>query len=96
MGEGRSAYKILIGKLKGRDHLEDLGVVGRLMLECVLEKQGIETNAAKAFRTFKRSHSLFRSRCSNATIKLTLHKALIRLISKWLFLPGISWQTPIF
>jgi hypothetical protein len=25
---GRDAYKILVGKLKGREHLEDLGVDG--------------------------------------------------------------------
>jgi hypothetical protein len=26
------AYEILVGNLKGRDHLEDLGVDGRLIL----------------------------------------------------------------
>ena len=28
MGERSSAYRILFGKLEGRDHLEDLDIVG--------------------------------------------------------------------
>jgi hypothetical protein len=31
MGEVRKSYRILVGSLKGRDHLEDLGVDGRIM-----------------------------------------------------------------
>jgi len=32
----RNAYKILFGrKLKGRDHLVDLGVVRRIILKCI-------------------------------------------------------------
>jgi hypothetical protein len=38
MGEMRNVYNILVGNLKGRDHLEDLGVDGRLKLEWVLGK----------------------------------------------------------
>jgi hypothetical protein len=38
MGEVRNVYKILVGKLKGRDHLEHLGVDERIILECILEK----------------------------------------------------------
>jgi hypothetical protein len=35
---------------------------------------------AKAFRTFIRIYSLFRSECLSANIKLTLHEALIRSV----------------
>jgi hypothetical protein len=38
MGEMRKVYKILVGKPKGRDHAEDLGVDGKLMLEWILGK----------------------------------------------------------
>jgi hypothetical protein len=38
MGEMRNAYKILDVKLKGRDHLEGLGVDGRIILEWILGK----------------------------------------------------------
>jgi hypothetical protein len=33
MGEMKSAHKILVKNLKGRDHLEDLGIDGKLILE---------------------------------------------------------------
>jgi hypothetical protein len=33
MQEMRNAYNILDGKLKGRDHLEDLGIDGRITIE---------------------------------------------------------------
>jgi len=32
------SYKIFVGKLKGRDHSEDLGVYGNIILEWFLEK----------------------------------------------------------
>jgi hypothetical protein len=32
MGEMRNAYKILVGKPEGRDHSEDLGVDGMIIL----------------------------------------------------------------
>jgi hypothetical protein len=35
---------------------------------------------AKAFRTFIRIYSLFKSECLRGNIKLTLHKAVIRLV----------------
>jgi hypothetical protein len=38
MGDMRNAYKILVANLKGRDHLEELDVDARLILECILEK----------------------------------------------------------
>jgi len=30
MGDGRGAYRTLVGKLEGRDHFEDLGINGRI------------------------------------------------------------------
>jgi hypothetical protein len=33
MGEMRNAYTILVGNLKKRDHLEDLGVDGKMILK---------------------------------------------------------------
>jgi hypothetical protein len=33
MGEMRNAYKILVRKLKGRDHSEDLGIDGKITSE---------------------------------------------------------------
>jgi hypothetical protein len=34
----RNTYKILVGKPKGRDHSEDLGIDGRIILEWILLK----------------------------------------------------------
>jgi len=38
MGVMRNAYSILVGKLKGRDRFEDLGVDGKIILEWILGK----------------------------------------------------------
>jgi hypothetical protein len=38
MQEIRNGNKILIGNLKGRDHLEDLDVDGKIILEYILWK----------------------------------------------------------
>jgi hypothetical protein len=35
-----SAYMVLLGKPKGRDHLEDLGLDRRVILKWVMKKQG--------------------------------------------------------
>jgi hypothetical protein len=35
MGEMRNAYKVLVGNLKGRCHLEDVGVINKLWCEGV-------------------------------------------------------------
>jgi hypothetical protein len=40
MGEIRSAYIILSANRKGRDHFDNLGVDERIILECILKKQG--------------------------------------------------------
>jgi hypothetical protein len=42
MRQMRNAYSILVRKLKRRDHLEDIGVDGRIILEWVLEKYGVK------------------------------------------------------
>jgi len=36
--EMKNAYKILVGKPEGINHSEDLGVFGRIILECILGK----------------------------------------------------------
>jgi hypothetical protein len=38
MGEGRGVYRVLVGRPKGRDHLEDLGVGVRITLRCTLRR----------------------------------------------------------
>jgi hypothetical protein len=40
--EGVNAYKVLAENLKGREHLEDLWVDGKILLEWILGKQGGE------------------------------------------------------
>jgi hypothetical protein len=40
MGEMRNVYNIFIGKPKGRGHLVDLGVYGRIILKWILGKSG--------------------------------------------------------
>jgi len=42
MGVMRNAYKILIENLKGREHSEDLGVDGKIILEWILGEMGWE------------------------------------------------------
>jgi len=32
MGERRDVYRVLVGNLRGRDHLEDLGIDGRIII----------------------------------------------------------------
>jgi hypothetical protein len=38
MGESRDAYKVLVGTPEGRNHLEDPGVEGRIILKCFLKQ----------------------------------------------------------
>ena len=39
VGKKRNAYKYLVGNLKERNHLEDIGVDGRITLKRTLNKQ---------------------------------------------------------
>jgi hypothetical protein len=38
MGEGRGAYRILVGRTEGRNHSEDPGVDGRIILKWIFKK----------------------------------------------------------
>jgi len=38
MGERRGVYRVLVGKLEGRDHLEEPGVDGKIILMCIFMK----------------------------------------------------------
>jgi hypothetical protein len=40
MGEVRNLYSMSVGKSEGRNHSEDLGVDGRIKLECISKKKG--------------------------------------------------------
>jgi len=39
-GETRSAYKILVGSPKRRDHSKNLGIEGKIILKWMLGKEG--------------------------------------------------------
>jgi hypothetical protein len=36
MGEGRDDYRVLVGRLEGRDQWEDIGIGGRITLRWTL------------------------------------------------------------
>ena len=38
MGERRGVYRVLVGKPEGKNHLEDLGVDGRITLRWIFRK----------------------------------------------------------
>jgi hypothetical protein len=38
MGDGRGAYSVLVRRPEGKNHLEDLGIGGRIILKGVIEK----------------------------------------------------------
>jgi hypothetical protein len=38
IGERRGTYGVLVGKLEGKSHLEDIGVDGRILLTWILKK----------------------------------------------------------
>jgi hypothetical protein len=40
MGESRGAYRILVGNLRERDHLEDLGMERKVILKWIFKKAG--------------------------------------------------------
>jgi hypothetical protein len=39
MGEGRGAYRSLVGRPEGRNHLEDPGIDGRMILKWIFKKR---------------------------------------------------------
>lgn len=41
MGERRHAYRVLAGNLSERDHLEDRGIEGGIILEMDLQEMGL-------------------------------------------------------
>jgi len=38
MRESRNAYLVLVGRTEGKNHMEDVGVDGRIILKCILKK----------------------------------------------------------
>jgi hypothetical protein len=38
MGDRRGAYRILVGRPEGRDHLEDIGVDGKVIAKWIFKK----------------------------------------------------------
>jgi hypothetical protein len=40
MGGKSNAYRILVGKSEGKDHLEDLDIGGRIILEWISDRMG--------------------------------------------------------
>ena len=38
VGDRRAAYRVLVGNLRKRDHLEDLGLHGRIILKWIFKK----------------------------------------------------------
>jgi hypothetical protein len=38
MGQRRGSYSVLLGKPEGKDHLEDPGINGKMMLRRILRK----------------------------------------------------------
>jgi hypothetical protein len=38
MGERRGVYRVLVGKIEGKSHLEDSGVDGRIILRWIFMK----------------------------------------------------------
>jgi hypothetical protein len=44
MGDSRGAYRVLVGGWRDGDHLEDPGVIGRIILKWILETWDGDTN----------------------------------------------------
>jgi hypothetical protein len=40
MEQMRNAYKVFVGKTEGKNHSEDVGIDGRIILEWIFEKKG--------------------------------------------------------
>jgi hypothetical protein len=69
-------------KLNGRNipFVNSVKYLGVLFDKRMTWRLHIQMMGAKAFRTFIRLYSLFKSKRLSANIKLTLHKALIRSV----------------
>jgi hypothetical protein len=39
MGERRGAYRVLVGRPEGKNHLEDLDIDGRIILKCMFRSE---------------------------------------------------------
>jgi hypothetical protein len=46
MGEGSGVYRVLVGKLRERDHLGDPGVDGRIILRWIFRYVGVWTGSS--------------------------------------------------
>ena len=42
MGERRDEYRVLVGKHEGKNHLEDPGMYGKIILKWIFRKWGVE------------------------------------------------------
>jgi hypothetical protein len=38
MGERRGVYRVLVGELREREHLDDIGIHGRIILKWIFRK----------------------------------------------------------
>jgi hypothetical protein len=70
--------------------------LGVIFDERITWRLHIEMIEAKAFRTFIRNYSLFKSKRLSANIKLTLHKDLIRSVLTYACPPGNLRQIHIY
>jgi hypothetical protein len=41
MGESKGVYRVLVGKLEGKDHLVDTGLDGRILLRWIFGKRDV-------------------------------------------------------
>jgi hypothetical protein len=79
--------------LSGRNILfvSDVRYLGAIFDKRITWRLLLEMIEAKAFRTFTRIHSLFKSKRLSTGVKLTFHKALIRLVMTFVF---PTWEFP--
>jgi len=42
MWQGKGVYRVLVGKSEERNHLQDLGLDGRIILKCIFRKWGMD------------------------------------------------------